>query len=257
MVSEKAGPQPFEVTTTNPDPSIATTTALLREITGSRELAQILVNFTREIVEAKLSGERDLLSMRVDHLENRAQLQPVLIKEAIASAGENVNEKLKVQDQQFTNVQVQFKERDTRQEQTTKDSSKAIDAAFTAADKAITKTETGFTKQIEEQGKRIDNVAKTIDDKSNDLKELIGAQKDRITVLESITRGASIQKTEAVQSTANIGTILAMVFGAIGFIVALGTLVISISKNSERTPPSVYLQTPAPAPAPAPIQLPR
>jgi hypothetical protein len=229
--TESRDMQAQEVTTPNPDPTAATNVALLREITGSREIAQILVNFTRELVEAKMTGDKETLTVRIDHLENYVRKEPALVRELVEAAVKNVDEKLKVQDQQFSNVQVQFKERDTRQEQTTKDSSKAIDAAFTAADKAITKTETGFTKQIEEQGKRIESVSKTAEDKVSDLKELINDQKERITALEARTAGITQQKTDTqtvqAQNTASTSVVVAIAFGAVGVIIGLGSLAVA------------------------------
>src|ERR1700676_2364770 len=146
---EKTGPQSHEITTTNPDPSVATTTNLLREITGSREVAQILVNFTREIVERQIKGDREFSGVRIDHLEKVSDKQPSLVESAILALRSNVDEKLKVFDKQFENIQTQFEERDTRQETGRTDATKAIDAAFASADKAITKTETGFRDQID------------------------------------------------------------------------------------------------------------
>jgi len=206
----------------NPDPTTATTTQLLREITGSRELAQILVNFTREIVEHEITGNREIAAVRLDHLERIVNSQPTLIEKATEFLRLNVDEKLKVFEGQFANVQTQFEERDTRQETGRSDATKAIDAAFASADKAINKTESGFKDQIAEQGKRIDTVSKGADEKIDALKELINDQKDRITIIESRTIGITSHKTEANQGT----TIVVSIVGVLVSIAALMAVVI-------------------------------
>ncbi len=224
-----------EIVTPNPDPTVLTTTALLREITGSREIAQILVNFTREIVERQIKGDKEYFNARVSYLENQLNVNPSIITKEVSSLSLNVDEKLKVFERQFENIQIQFQERDTRMETGRTDGQKAIDAAFASADKAINKTEAGFKDQITEQGRRIDTVSKGSDDKINDLKDLLTDQKDRITVLESRTQGIAMQKTETlgqVQHQTMSGTLIAaIVFGTLGFFLGLGSFVITLIKH--------------------------
>jgi hypothetical protein len=217
--SKRMGVQ--EITTPNPDPTVLTTTALLREITGSRELAEILVNFTREIVERQIKGDREYMNVRVDHLEKTVDAFPANILGAIKQQSLNVDEKFKVYDQRFDNIRIQFTERDTRSETSRGDATKAIDAAFASADKAINKTETGFKDQITEQGKRIDTVSKSADEKNSALKELVNDQKDRITALESRLQGATIHRTETLSSSS---LLIAIVVAAVTVIGAIGTV---------------------------------
>ncbi len=236
-VDADIGPRRQEITTTNPDPSVATTTNLLREITGSRELAQVLVKFTREIVEQQVMGIRDVLGTRIDHVENELKKSPTDIEKSITYLATNVDEKLKVFEREFSNIQIQFQERDTRQETGRVDSNKAIDAAFASADKAINKTESGFKDQITEQGRRIDTVSKSADEKTNALKELISDQKDRITALESRTQGIAMQKTETFgqvqQNTSSATVITSIVFGSLGFMLGLGSFIFLLVSHSR------------------------
>ena len=228
-------PQPQQITTTNPDPSVATTTNLLREITGSRELAQVLVNFTREIVERQMRGDREFLNVRIDHLESQVNKHPSDVASSIGYLAVNVDEKLKVFEREFANIQIQFTERDTRLETGRVDSNKAIDAAFASADKAINKTEQGFKDQITEQGRRIDTVSRSGDEKINDVKEMINDQKDRITALEGRTQGITMQKTETFgqvqQHTAGGTLITAIVFGVLGSMLGLGGFIIAMIRH--------------------------
>ncbi len=202
------------LTTPNPDPTAATTAALLREITGSKELGDVLVKFTREIVEQRIDGARETLGVRLDHVEAALGRVPTHAEDNTRQLRDIVEEKLKVQDRQFDNIQLQFKERDTRMEQTTRDQVKAVDAAFAAADKAIAKTEASFTKQIDEQRKSIDTVEKNASEKLGDLK-------DRVTIIESLTRGMTLQKTEAAQTIQQSSQSIGLVFGGASLLIAL------------------------------------
>ncbi len=202
------------LTTPNPDPTAATTAALLREITGSKELGDVLVRFTREIVEQRIDGARETLGVRLDHVEAALGRVPTHAEKNTQQLRDIVEEKLKVQDRQFDNIQLQFKERDTRMEQTTRDQVKAVDAAFAAADKAIAKTEASFTKQIDEQRKSIDTVEKNASEKLGDLK-------DRVTIIESLTRGMTLQKTEAAQTIQQSSQSIGLVFGGASLLIAL------------------------------------
>ena len=90
-----------------PDPTLLTTQQLIREIQS-----------LREILEAKIAGN----SNRIDNLER-------LFVEKIHCVEEQYGER-------FKGIQLQFDERDTRTEQTTRDSRVAIDAALQAAKEA-------------------------------------------------------------------------------------------------------------------------
>lgn len=83
--------------------------------------------------------------------------------------------------EKFNSIQTQFRERDTRAEQTSKDSKTAVDAALQAAKEAvgeqnkssalaITKSETATTKQIDQIYTLIAASNKSTDEKINDLK---------------------------------------------------------------------------------------
>jgi len=169
-------------------------------------------------LSTRLQGDFANASIRIDQLEKVADERPHLIKDAIQGLSSNIDEKLKVFDRQFANIQIQFEERDTRQETGRVDSNKAIDAAFASADKAINKTESGFKDQITEQGRRIDTVSKSADEKTTALKELINDQKDRITALEARTQGMSMQKQDTAQTHTQGSQQWGLVFGVVGMV---------------------------------------
>src|ERR1022692_2248248 len=145
-----------------PDPSVLTTEQLLREI-----------NTLRALLETKIASTvKD-----IDRLEERIDGIPEITEEKVASLQALHEEK-------FNSIQTQFKERDTRTEQTSRDSKVAVDAALSAAKEAvgeqnrssalaITKSETAASKQIDQQGQLITTSTGALNDKIDDLKERI------------------------------------------------------------------------------------
>jgi hypothetical protein len=156
-----------QIVTPVPDPTALTTDQLRREIAALREL-----------IEGRLEGmdtATELVKLSNDKV-------PCLVKEAVRQLKE-------VTDEKFSSVQQQFRERDTRTEQTQKDSKVAVDAALQAAKEAVgeqnksnalanAKMEAAFTKQVDAIGVQIQSNTKANDDKVDDLKS-------RLTTIES------------------------------------------------------------------------
>lgn len=205
------------------DPSALTTQQLLRELMGLREL-----------IEARLDGiegRMESSDKAVELLQAFADRTPTTkdVQHEVVALREVVMEK-------FVGVDKQFTERDARQEQTTKDSVKAVDAAFASADKAITKTETSFTKQQDEQSKRIDAVAQVSNEKIDDLKQ-------RITTIESRANGIN-QASD--RSSNNFGLIIA---GAGTFIIGMTAVVSVVAYIVTRAPVPAYVPLPVAPPS--------
>src|ERR1035437_4711158 len=91
-------------------------------------------------------------------------------------------------DEKFRSIATQFAERDTRTEQTSRDSKVAVDAALQAAKEAvgeqnkssalaISKSESATTKQIDQQSTLIATATASLSDKLDDLKSrLLGVE---------------------------------------------------------------------------------
>jgi hypothetical protein len=202
------------------DPSALTTQQLLRENFWLRELLETRLNgMDKAILLLQAFADRTPTTMDIQH-EVTALRDLTLEK--------------------FEGIKTQFRERDARTEKTEKDSIKAVDAAFASADKAITKTENNFTKQFDEQGKRIEAAEKKSDEKNDDLKV-------RLTVIEARTQGMTQQKTESAvattQNTSQVASIAGIVFGALMFFIALGSLAFAVI-NSHPTPAPQVLYAP-------------
>lgn len=215
------------LTTPNPDPTAATTAALLREISGSKELGEILVRFTREVIDERITGARQVLETRLDSMAAALARVPTHSQENVNQLRDIVDEKFKVQDERFNSVQTQFKERDVRTDQKEKDNKVGIDAALAASQKSVDKTEMNFKEQIQATGLRIDTVSKGADEKHSDLK-------DRVIALEARMAGMAAQRAETAlsttQQTSNMGNVWGIVFGAAGLIFAAISIAVVFAK---------------------------
>jgi hypothetical protein len=142
------------------DPTTLTTQALEREIMA-----------LREILETRMNGQDALIRLMQDTLRSRR-----------TDIDESVTHLRVLHEEKFESIQTQFRERDTRSEQTQKDSKVAVDAALQAAKEAvgeqnkssalaIAKSEAGTTKQIDQIGVLITTTNAAMNDKIDDLKQ--------------------------------------------------------------------------------------
>ena len=193
-----------------PDPTVLTTAAILREMQS-----------LREILEGRIDGHRDLFNARIDGMDKAITLLQVITDRQPADVDRKVESLQKLHEEKFGSIQVQFKERDVRTEQTSRDSKVAVDAALQAAKEAvgaqqassataIAKNETATAKQIDTLALLIQTGNKASDDKIADLK-------DRLNRIEGKSEGKTGvgQSLVAVASLiiAAIAVTAAIVFG--------------------------------------------
>ena len=184
---------PPTVSRPDPDPTTLTTQALYREINQVHDL----INSEVRAVSSGLSSRIDAADRERLHLQAQIDTLPSEVTRRIDTLRLLHQEK-------FDSIQVQFTERDTRTEQTSRDSKVAVDAALQAAKEAvekqntssalaIAKSESATTKQIDQQGiliatattslnERIDAASATMNSKIDDLK-------DRLNRMEGGTNG--------------------------------------------------------------------
>ena len=204
-----------------PDPTVLTTAALLREIDGLRERTTHDNNMLRQLVEARLDANDESLKL----LRTLVEKEPTLIGEAVASLR-------LLHEEKFNSIGIQFKERDVRTDQTSRDSKVAVDAALKAQQEAfaeqnkssalaISKSEAATTKQMDLIVQNIANLAKSIDDKIADIK-------DRLTSMESRAQGVTVQKQETIQSTTQNWS---YIVGVTGFLIGFGGLAIALLRH--------------------------
>lgn len=126
-----------------PDPTSLTTQALLREIAALKELVEVMIKASENLVDQK-------------------------IVQSIA-----------VSNEKFAAVAAQFEERDTRTDQRAGDTKLAVDAAFAAAKEATGEIKTSFTKQIDAMTLVVNTETNNIKGNLGDLKERVVAIESR------------------------------------------------------------------------------
>ncbi len=153
-----------------PDPTVLTTQQLQREIATSRE-----------VVETHLEGIKRVIETRLEGMDKAIALLQISNDRIPTHVNEMVTHLKSLHEERFHSIATQFLERDTRTEQTSRDSKVAVDAALQAAKEAvgeqnksnalaIAKSETTFTKQIDQIGILISALQKGFDDKIDDIK---------------------------------------------------------------------------------------
>lgn len=187
-----------------PDPTVLTTQQLYREITALEKF----------------------FTSRFDSMD-----KAVTLLQASSNRSPTINEVYLQLTEKFESIKTQFSERDTRTDQTARDSKVAIDAALKSQQEAfseqnkssalaIAKSEASTTKQMDQINTTIQTMAKGVDDKINDLKE-------RITVIESRSQGQQIQRQEGKDTWGYI-------VGGIGIIISVATLIVFIVINMNK-----------------------
>jgi hypothetical protein len=202
-----------------PDPTLLTTQQTVRGIVA-----------LREVLEARMDGADKVTALLKEGLDRRQS-------EIDAAVGHLKT----LHEEKFHSIAIQFSERDTRTEQTAKDSKVAVDAALQAAKEAvgeqnkssalaIAKSEGATTKQIDLIGGQIAAIAKNMDDKIGDLK-------DRINIIDGRTEGTKTVKDD---SRANV----ALGISALLAIMSIGSLIYS-STHVAPPPSPVQITNPA------------
>jgi hypothetical protein len=200
-----------------PDPTRLTTENLNREITSLRELLTSAQVSSRETIETRL----DANDKAIELIQHGADRFPARVDEKVTALRDlheqRIQALIETLLEKFSSIQTQFRERDVRTEQSSKDSKVAVDAALQAAKEAvgeqnkssalaIAKSETSTTKQIDQLATQIMLMTKGFDDKLNDVK-------DRLTRLEGVGVGERRSVISQQGSNSNLIAIAGVVFG--------------------------------------------
>jgi hypothetical protein len=247
-----------------PDPTLLTTAALKHEIALLKELittrldsmdkAQSLfeenlsrvptdtdkqISHLKELHDSKFLQLESSLAMslnnrelavaaigvRLDGMDKAVDLLQVLSDKVMEKVDEKIHSLKDIHEEKFGSIQVQFRERDVRTEQSSKDSKVAIDAALQAAKDAvgeqnkssalaIAKSEASTIKQIDQMTLMIQVSNKGVDDKFDDVKE-------RLTRIEGKNEGKTTEGAERHTSTALNVAIAAVIISFVGLVVAI------------------------------------
>jgi hypothetical protein len=202
------------------DPTALTTQQLIRSLAALREL-----------LETRMDG--------TDRIINLMQKEHEQMKTVIK---EDVGHLKTLNDERFNSIHLQFNERDTRTEQTSKDGKVAVDAALQAAKEAvgeqnksnslaIGKSEAAATKQMDQINLTIQTTSANLNDKIDDVKA-------RLLTAEGLTKGAKDMKDDNKSIIALIVSVLSVIF-AIGF----GLYEVSKAPAQTTLPQIIYVPT--------------
>lgn len=193
----------------NPDPTLLTTAALLREIAGLKEL-----------MEAKLDTQ---VVRGVEHFATvtaqmdgfRARLEARIMEEV--RANDERHEGLKaLLIERFEAINLRFRERDLRFDQSDRDHQKALEAALLSVSAATLKIETTFTKQI-------DAIQSAGDAARAAINERISELRDRTVGSEGRNKG--------------MDAVIGWVVGAAGAMIAIIVGIMSLFRDVPVPPP--------------------
>lgn len=209
-----------------PDPSTLTTAQINREIAA-----------LREILEARLGG----MDARFVQLHVEFDKVPFSVEKIVQKLQDLHEEK-------FKSIQTQFTERDTRTEQTSRDSKVAVDAALSAAKEAVSaqtiasqreilKSETATTKQIDSIVSLIQTMTKASDEKIDSIKNLIMAATKASDEKTSAITGALNEKISFLERQmalidgrgAGASSLWGFIVGAIGLVGAMIAIFVKLA----------------------------
>jgi hypothetical protein len=184
----------------DPDPSIATSAQIFREIQSLKELLFV-----------RLEGLDNAMTTRLDAMDRAVQVfsdnltrVPTDVDKQVGNLKDRVNETFKIYDEKLAAVEQRFHERDVRSEQGERASRQAIESALEAAEKAVAKSEVGTVKQMDQQSAQMHTTTTALESKISDVK-------DRLTLIEGRTTGS--------------GQVIAYLIAAAGIGIAVVSLV--------------------------------
>jgi cation transport regulator ChaB len=200
-----------------PDPTVLSTAAI-KDAIGS----------LREILEAEIHGQKSVFESRLDGMDKAIGLLQAMTDKQPQEIDKKICSLQKLHEEKFASIETQFKERDTRTEQTSRDSKVAVDAALQAQKEAansqnlsnaaaITKSEVGFIKQIDQITILIATNNKATDDKIEDLKARLDRGDGKIV-------GAAYKENQGDRVGQLIFSVIGAITGIAGLIIALTVL---------------------------------
>ncbi len=193
-----------------PDPTLLTTQQLMLAVSALKELLFVRL---------------DAMDKAVELLHEDVTRVPTDVDKQIVNLRTLMEQRFEVVEEKFHSIGTQFKERDTRVEQTAKDTKVAVDAALQAAEKAVGKQNESFAlsidksekatmKQIDQQGILIQTATTALNDKIDDIK-------DRLTLIEGKGAGQTTEQAAHTTSTRDAWGIVAVVVAVIAVAVAV------------------------------------
>jgi len=226
----------------SPDPTRLTTAQLNREIANLRELLEMIINGKVEFLRAELGGIKENFVTRLTDIDRAIALREKMVDSWPASFIEKIEALRALHNERFTSIQTQFKERDVRMEQNSRDAKIAVDAALQAAKEAVTEqnrsSSLAISKSDSATTKQIDTMGTMVQSAIAGLNLQIGDVKERITRIEGEGKGM-VNETSRVQVESGAHhAVNANVIGVVGLVVGsligLGGLLVAFFDSSSK-----------------------
>ena len=190
---------------------------------------------TTQQLHRKMATLRELLEARLDGMDHAASLLQASTDRLPTQVAQLVGQLQQVQDEKFKGIATQFKERDTRSDQNSRDQKVAVDVAILVVEKAVGKQNEFFSLSIEKSEKA---TAKQIDQQSDLLRTSTKALDDKVSTLdrrleriEGIAVGqatqAANQQTTHTNSQGASNLTISLVMGAVGIIALILSIIVS------------------------------
>ena len=211
-----------------PDPTVLTTEQLHRE-----------VRTLRELIETRITA--------IDTATRLYNVNAKLIHDGLSKEILHLKE---LEDEKFCNVQTQFKERDTRVEQTARDTKVAVDAALQAAEKAVGRQNEAFglsiNKSEQATTKQIDGILKVQESNNNAVNDKI--DNNFTSVNDKIAEVGARQNREEGKSSGHDKS-QSVYLAVAAVLIALLTMAYSIFHGQQE--PQIVVSPPTSISAPA------
>jgi hypothetical protein len=231
------------ITTPRPDPTVATTDALRREVASLRELfdAQFAILNEKYMAlaatletkfEAGLQGRiavREILETRLNGMDRAITLIQATVDKTPSTADLAIRALRDVQDEKFMGIATQFIERDKRTDQLTLASSTAIAAALQAQKEAAGETQKSSSLAIaKSEASTADSIRQLqalFQTSIMSVTEKINALQSRIDRGEGGTAGSR-------ESASNIGGLILGGFSFISMLMAVGAIILAFTRHA-------------------------
>jgi hypothetical protein len=219
------------------DPTELTTAQIENGLSNLRDLLNTRIDALMQVQKSEISGLLRTIETRLGAMDKATELLrenlgivPTEMDRQVSHLREFIEARIEstqvARDERFHSIDLQFKERDTRMELTTRDSKTAVDAALQAAKEAvgeqnkssalaIAKSETSVTKQIDQLQTLIQTNNDGTNDKINDVK----ARLDRG---EGLVRGGDQNRTEKRLDSGLVAAIAGVCVALLSVVVAVG-----------------------------------
>lgn len=201
------------------DPSALTTKQLHREIAVLKEIFDSRNHSTDGLIKLLQSAEEKIPATIKGELDNLKQLH----------------------DERFNSVQTQFRERDTRTDQQSKEGKEAIQAALQAAKEAVGKQQEASDKAIAKSEfstiKQIDQINITIQAIGDNLNDKIQGVQARQLVLEGRQTGVKETKDDGKSN-------LAIIISIVSVLLMVGSSIYGAVRQAPAAPQIVYVPAP-------------